>query len=223
MIGYFKKRFARKKRNYPDFWMAYAATFENGLPQSLKDIRFVVFDTETTGLDIEKDRILSIGVLSLQNDAIAVNQSFEVYLYQHFYHADNIAVHGILEDESKPRITELEAIQRSLAFIGNSVLVAHHAGFDRAMINKALKRHGLPKLKNKFLDTSALYKRTLIASPLLQKQEHYSLDELAEKFDIPTADRHTALGDAYITAIAFLNILGKLKRKGDFSVKGLLR
>ncbi len=223
MIRFFKNLFAKKKRNYPDFWMAYSATFENGIPESLNDIRFVVFDTETTGLDMEKDRILSIGALSLQNNTIYVNQSFEVYLYQHFYHAKNIAVHGILEEESKPQITELEAIQLSLAFIGNSVLVAHHAGFDRAMIDQALQRHGLPKLKNKFLDTSILYKRTLIASPLLQKQEQYSLDELAEKFDIPATDRHTALGDAYITAIAFLKILGKLKGKGNFSVKRLLK
>ncbi|WP_373516291.1 PolC-type DNA polymerase III [Pricia sp.] len=223
MIRSLKKWFRKGKRNYPDFWMAYAESFEVGLPETLNDIRFVVFDTESTGLDIENDRILSIGALSLRNNTIPVNQSFEVYLYQHFYHAKNIAVHGILEEESKPRITELEAIQLALAFIGNSVLVAHHAGFDRAMIDQALRRHGLPKLKNKFLDTSALYKRTLIASPLLQKQEQYSLDELAEKFDIPTTDRHTALGDAYITAIAFLKILGKLKGKGNFSVKGLLR
>ncbi len=223
MMRFLKKLFRKSKNNYPDFWKVYAESFEVGLPETLDEIRFVVFDTETTGFDIEKDRILSIGALSLQNNTITVDQSFEVYLYQHFYHAENIAVHGILKEESEPRITELEAIQLSLSFIGNSVLVAHHAGFDRAMIDQALKRHGLPKLKNKFLDTSALYKRTLIASPLLQKQEQYSLDELAEKFDIPTMDRHTALGDAYITAIAFLKILGKLKGKGSFSVKGLLR
>lgn len=223
MMRFLKKLFRIGKRNYPDFWMAYADQFDNQELKALSDLRFVVFDTETTGLDVEKDRVLSIGALSLQNDTIAVNQSFEVYLYQHFYHAGNIAVHGILEEESKPRITELETLCLFLDFIGNSVLVAHHAGFDRAMIDQALNRHGLPKLKNKFLDTSALYKRTLIASPLLQKQEQYTLDELAEKFDIPTTDRHTALGDAYITAIAFLNILGKLKGKGDFSVKWLLK
>lgn len=223
MMQFLQKWFRKGKKNYPDFWMAYAKSFDLRLPDTLNDIRFVVFDTETTGLDIEKDRILSIGALYLQNNAININQSFEVYLYQHFYHAKNIAVHGILQEESKPRITELEAIQLALAFIGNSVLVAHHAGFDRAMIDQALKRHGLPKLKNKFLDTSTLYKRTLIVSPLLQKQEQYSLDELAEKFDIPTTDRHTALGDTYITAIAFLKILGKLEGKKDFSLKGLLR
>ena len=91
------------------------------------------------------------------------------------------------------------------------------------MINHALKRHGMPKLKNRFLDTSALYKRSLIRSPLVKNQDQYSLDELAEKFDIPTQDRHTALGDAYITAIAFLKILGTLKEKGNFSVKHLLK
>ncbi len=223
MIRFLKNLFNKGKRNYPDFWMTYAATFINGTPKVLKDIRFVIFDTETTGLDIQKDRILSIGALALKNNTIAIHQSFEVYLYQHFYHAENVAVHGILEDESKPRITELEAIQLSLAFIGNSVLVAHHAGFDRAMINQAFKRHGLPKLKNKFLDTSELYKRTLIRSPLLNQQEQYSLDELAEKFDIPTTDRHTALGDAYITAIAFMKILEKLKEKAGFSVRRLLK
>lgn len=223
MMRFFKKLFRKGKRNYPDFWMGYADNFDNKVAKVLNDIRFVVFDTETTGFDIEKDRVLSIGALSLIDDTIAVNQSFEVFLYQHFYHAENIAVHCILEEESKPRITELEALCLFLDFIGNSVLVAHHAGFDRIMINQALKRHGLPKLKNKFLDTSVLYKRTLIASPLLQKQELYTLDELAEKFDIPTTDRHTALGDAYITAITFLKILGILKEKGNFSVKKLLR
>ncbi len=84
------------------------------------------------------------------------------------------------------------------------------------MINHALKRHGMPKLKNRFLDTSALYKRSLIRSPLVKNQDQYSLDELAEKFDIPTQDRHTALGDAYITAIAFLKILAHIKGEGKF-------
>lgn len=223
MMGFLTKIFGTRKRNYPDFWLAYADSFDQETFQALNAIRFVVFDTETTGLDMETDRMLSIGALSLQNDTIAVKQSFEVFLYQHFYHAENIAVHGILEEESKPRITELEALSLFLDFIGNSVMVAHHAGFDRAMIDQALKRHGLPKLKNKFLDTSALYKRTLITSPLLHQKEQYALDELAEKYDIPVMDRHTALGDAYITAIAFLNILGKLRAKGDFSVKMLLK
>jgi DNA polymerase-3 subunit epsilon len=99
--------------------------------------------------------------------------------------------------------------------------VAHHAGFDIGMINSALKRLGLPKLKNTPLDTGVLYKKTLLKSYLVQPKEHYSLDELAEKFLISKKDRHTALGDAYITALAFLKILVKIKEKKELSLRNL--
>ncbi|PKA99971.1 DNA polymerase-3 subunit epsilon [Flavobacteriaceae bacterium MAR_2009_75] len=219
MISFFKKR----KKNFPDFWVQYASKFETKLPTELQKVRFVVLDTETTGFDYDNDRILSIGALNLQNNTIAINQSFEVFLDQHFYHAKNIEIHGIMQEENKERITEIEALMFFLEFIEDSILVAHHAGFDIKMINEALKRHGMPNLKNKVLDTSILYKRTLIKSPLLIPQEQYTLDQLAEKFDISTKDRHTALGDAYITAIAFIKIVEKLKSTKNFSIKKLWR
>ncbi|SDL38399.1 3'-5' exonuclease [Kriegella aquimaris] len=215
--------FKKKKVHYPDFWYAYENSFKQKQATELKDVRFVVLDTETTGFDYGEDRMLSIGALALKDNTIAVGEAFEVFLDQYFYHAKNVQIHGILRDERKNRVTELEALQKFLAFVGNSVLVAHHAGFDITMLNCALRRHGMPKLLNKVLDTSTLYKRTLIQSPLLKKKEHYSLDELADKFNITKRDRHTALGDTYITAIAFLKILEKLKKKGKFSVKKLLK
>ncbi|MRH99234.1 3'-5' exonuclease [Kriegella sp. EG-1] len=218
-------RLFKKKKNVhlPDFWHDYEEAFNQKLPDNINEIRFVVLDTETTGFDYENDRILSIGALSLKNSTIIVSESFEVYLDQYFYHAANVEIHGILRDERKNCISELEAIQQFLKFLRNSVIVAHHAGFDMKMLNCALERYGLPKLQNKVLDTSYLYKKTLIYSPLLTRKEQYSLDELAEKFDIAKKDRHTALGDSYITAIAFLKIIEKLKKKSKFSLKKLMR
>lgn len=94
--------------------------------------------------------------------------------------------------------------------------------FDVNMINKALHRQGLPSLKNKLLDTVVLYKKSLLRSPLIEKKDHYSLDELADKFNISKKDRHTALGDAYITALLFLKIIKKLKEKtGQLKFKRL--
>ena len=88
------------------------------------------------------------------------------------------------------------------------------------MINAALKRNGLPKLKNKTLDTETLYIRTLLISAVVQRKERYTLDDLAKKFSISRKDRHTALGDAFITAIAFIRTIEKLKPK---KLKDLLR
>ena len=116
-------------------------------------------------------------------------------------------IHGLIQNEKIKTISESEALKNFLDYIGNSILVAHHAYFDITMLNHALKRMGLPKLKNRILDTGRLYKATRISSNLIDQEKRYSLDEIAESLNIDVTDRHTAAGDAYITAIAFLKIL----------------
>ena len=186
-------------------------------------VRFVVLDTETTGFDYTTDRILCIGAIVLQNNTIPINGSFEVFIQQEHYDQSTAKIHGILKEFVIDRPSELEALQLFLEFLGDSIIIAHHTIFDITMINRALERNGLPELKNKTLDTAVLYKKTLLVSNLLERKENYSLDELADKFDISKKDRHTAMGDAYITAIAFLKILNKLKEKQEITLKQLFK
>lgn len=190
---------------------------------TIEETRFVVLDTETTGFDYENDRILCIGALVLQNGTISIKESFEVYLEQDHYDKSTAQIHGILKAFVIQRPTELEALQQFLDFLGDSIIIAHHTIFDVTMINKALERNGLPQLTNKTLDTAYLYKRTLIQSHLFERKDHYTLDDLADKFDISKKDRHTALGDAYITAIAFLKIVKKLKEKKAVNLNQLFK
>ncbi|MEG3658642.1 3'-5' exonuclease [Arenibacter palladensis] len=215
--------FRKKVNNYPDYWLEYENSFKKKPIEDLNLARFVVLDTETTGFDYLNDRILCIGALSLVDKNIALNESLELFLKQEHYNAESAKIHGILKDGGASRISESAAMEELLRFLNNSIIVAHHAIFDITMINRALERNGLPRLKNKVLDTSNLYKKTLLNSNVFKKKEHYSLDELAEKFDISKKDRHTALGDAYITAIAFLKIRSRLKGKGQLRIKDLLK
>ena len=201
---------AAKSKILPDFWNAYKASFQPGLPKSVSETSFVVLDTETTGFDFKKDRILSIGALKIQNGVIKAKEAFEVFLKQTTFDAKTVEIHGILKKGKVEQISELEGLEILLNLLKNSVLVAHHVGFDVGMINMALMRNGLPKLMNPELDTSRLFHRSLRKSKR-SSNGHYSLDELSEHFNIPQTDRHTALGDAYITAIAFLHIAEKLK------------
>ena len=138
--------------------------------------RFVVLDTETTGFDYENDRILCIGAVVLQNYRIPIQESLEVYIQQEHYNKATAQIHGILRASVLNRPNELEGLQQFLDFLGDSIIVAHHTFFDVSMINKALERNGLPKLKNKTLDTAFLYKKTLLYSPLLVRKESYTLD-----------------------------------------------
>ncbi|MBU2996826.1 3'-5' exonuclease [Cellulophaga baltica] len=219
MFNFFKKTPA----DLPDYWKAYEKLFLQKTPDQLDEVRFVVLDTETTGFDYENDRVLCIGAIELINKNIPIKNGFEIYIHQEVYDKETAKIHGILKKGVIPRLTELEALKQFLAYLGNSIIIAHHAIFDITMLNKALERNGLPKLKNRYLDTSTLYKKTIIKSNLLYKKESYSLDDLADNFSISKKDRHTAMGDSYITAILFLKIVQKLKAKKEITLKYLFK
>lgn len=204
-----------------NFWKKEENLFDEHI--TIEETRFVVLDTETTGFDYENDRILCIGALVLQNGIINIQDSFELYIEQDHYDKSTAQIHGILKAFVIQRPSELEALQQFLTFLGDSIIIAHHTVFDVTMINKALERNGLPELSNKRLDTAILYKNTLIKSHLFERKDHYTLDDLADKFDISKKDRHTALGDAYITAIAFLKIVKKLKEKKIINLNHLFK
>ncbi|SHL16335.1 3'-5' exonuclease [Flavobacterium chilense] len=204
-----------------NFWKKEEEPFDENT--TIEETRFVVLDTETTGFDYDHDRILCIGALVLQNGTIAIQNSFEVYIEQDHYDKSTAQIHGILKDLLVKRPSELEVLQQFLDFLEDSIIIAHHTIFDITMINKALERNELPQLTNKTLDTAYLYKKTLIKSHLFERKDHYTLDDLADKFDISKKDRHTALGDAYITAIAFLKIVKKLKEKKHVNLNSLFK
>ena len=217
MFNWFKKQ----PENYPDFWKAYEEKFQEKKPAKVNNTRFVVFDTETTGFDYKKDRMLCIGAVTVRKNQVDVSETFEYYLKQEKFNPETVKIHGIIQNERIEQISEEEAIRKFLKFIGNSVLVAHHANFDITMVNAALRRMNLPKLQNRVLDTGALYRKTRLTSNLIDRNKNYSLDEIAETYNIDVKDRHTAAGDAFITAIAFLKILGRLDKNGNLLYKEL--
>lgn len=218
----------------PDFWTKYIEAFntekraagfwKNTLQtKELSKCRFVVFDTETTGLNYKKDRILSIGGTTVINNEISVLDSLELYIKQELYNPESAPIHGILKQGTFEKVNETTAIKKCLEFIGTDILVGHHISFDVAIINQSLKRYGLGKLKNKTLDTEILYKRLVHPINKTLQEKRYSLDELAEALKIPLHDRHTAAGDSLITAIAFIKIVHKLNSDGEMRLKHLFR
>lgn len=215
--------FRKKSIHLPAFWKSYEDLFKVPASKEFDELVFVVLDTETTGFSFDDDRILSIGAVTIRRETISVQEVFDLYLQQEKFNKDSVPIHGLLKNGQRVCISEVVVLERFLVYIGNAILVAHHAGFDTGMLNSALLRNGLPKLKNTILDTSDLYKKTLIKSYLIQPKTNYTLDELAEKFSISKKDRHTALGDAYITAVAFLKIIARLKEKRKFSLKMLTK
>lgn len=198
--------FKKIAKEYPKFWENYLNYFEKE-PNETIHKRYVVFDCETTGLHFKNDVILSIGAVAVIDHSVVVNDHLELYLKQDIYKSETAAIHGLLKEGKEEKIVEAEAIIRFLEFIKDSTLVGHHVSFDIEMINQALKRLDVGKLKNDSMDTDAMFQKF----KGLQEDQHSSLDELCKALKVEKSDRHTASGDAYITALLFLKLKNRLK------------
>lgn len=216
-----------QRKKYPNFWKEYLHCFDQTWSKHtpIEEIRFVVLDTETTGLDPQKDKMLSIAAAAVTDHQLVLQDSFECYLNQPVNTGVNAPVHGILKKAMAQGISEIEATQQFLEFCKDAVLVGHHVNFDLAMLNQALKTAGAGKLKNKSIDTAKLAIR--VEHPF----QHYSmeyqpgefgLDALSKRFNIPDEERHTAAGDVYITAILFLKLLARVQKRGNGTLGELL-
>ena len=217
------KWFNKSKTDYPDFWIDYLEHFKNIKKTPIQDTRFVAFDTETTGFDQKEDRVLSIGAVAFTGKTIPINDSLELYLEQEVFNPDTVEIHELMKSSAFDKISELEAIKTFLGYIKNDVLIAHHANFDKGMINEILSRHDLGKLKNKFIDTGVLFTKSKHVIYRENLKPHYSLDDLCKELNVPKVDRHTASGDALITAVIFLKILSRLDKRKHLQWEYLLK
>ena len=186
-------------KEYPEFWKTYLSKFEQ------KSKRYVVFTTETSGLNSEKDVILSIGSFAIINNKIHIGDSFESVLLQYKYFHDNgLSNEFILESKMK-KLSEPDAIHEFIDYIGNAVLIGHHVDFDVDMINSALVRLGCGRLKNEALDIDVMYRKLVDIN-----DKQFSLDELSEIFKLPKNYRNSPSEDAYTIALLFLKLKKKL-------------
>ncbi len=191
-------------------WSDKAGALED---RPLAELSYTVFDTETTGLDpAGGDEIIQIGATRIVNGRLLKHESFEQLIDpRRPLDPASIAVHHITPEmlEGQPTIAEvLPAFHR---FAHDTVLVAHNAAFDMRFLQ--LKEE---KLRIRFdqpvLDT------LLLAAFLLPNQEH-SLEALALYFGVRVFGRHTALGDALVTAEIFLKMIPLLAEKGVITLR----
>lgn len=186
-------------KEYPEFWKNYLSKFET------KSNRYVVLSTETSGLSLVKDVILSIGSFAVIDDKIIIGDSFETVIAQYkFFHDNGISNEFTIETKMN-KLAEPEGIKAFVDFIGNSVLVGHHIDFDVEMINVALERLECGRLKNEALDIDVMYRKL---KDLNSKQ--FSLNELCNIYKIPQSDRNSSSEDAYKIALLFLKLKSRL-------------
>lgn len=176
----------------------------------LSDLTFAVFDTETTGLLPHKDHVVQLGALRVLRGRIVDGEALNVLVDPGTpIPAASTKVHGITDTmvQGAPDIAE---VSRSFHhFCRDAVIVAHNAPFDMAFLRREAKRLELT-WDHPVLDT------VLLSAVLFGASVPHTLDALCERLDvtIPTALRHTALGDARATAEVLCKMLPMLEARG---------
>ena len=182
--------------------------------------RYVVVDVETSGLNMKTDRLISIGAVALVDGRIDFADAFAVILRQDQVSSDaNILIHGIGGSAQSEGIDPATALLAFLGYIGKAPLVAYHAFFDRAMIEKAMRQYLGVALAQTWIDLAWVLPSLF---PDLTSARA-NLDDWLNLFAIENIMRHNAVSDAYATAKLLQVAISAGNQRGVASPAGLLR
>jgi len=180
----------------------------------LAELAYTVFDTETTGLNpAGGDAIIQLGAARIVNGKLLRQETFEQLVDPGRRIPEaSIPIHGISQDmvTGKPHIAQVLPVFH--AYAQDTVLVAHNAAFDMRFLQLQEAATGIV-FHQPVLDTLLL---SAVVHPL---QDSHRLEAIAERFNITVLGRHTALGDALVTAEIWLRLIPLLQEQGIHTLR----
>jgi DNA polymerase-3 subunit epsilon len=187
----------------------------------LSELRCVVVDVESTGLDPSIDHLIAIGAVTVEGGTIRLGSGFELVLRQTQASARaNILIHGIDGTTQLAGLDPVAALIRFLDYAKRAPLVGYHADFDRMMINRAASMGLGYAPPADWLDLAYLAP-ALLGEPGMNLPQ--GLDQWALRFGIENHARHNALSDALATAQLLQIVLARAKAAGLATLGDLQR
>lgn len=179
-----------------------------------KKIIEIVLDTETTGLDYTKEKMVEFAAVRLENGKIKDEFQTLINPKQHI-RKSSIAIHGITQEMVEDAPLEEEIMPKILEFMGDYPIVAHNAIFDYQFLNEACVRVTGRELENARIDTQQMFKE------VYPDIESHGLDNLTKKFDVELVNHHRAMADTMGLALAYPKLKKLYLQKYDWEVKQL--
>jgi len=157
--------------------------------------RYVAVDVETTGADMHRDHLVSIGAVAIEQGLISLSRCFEVVVRQERSSStDNILIHRIGGQRQLAGVDRRQALVAFLEYLDHAPLVAFRAAFDRTVIDRALEEDLGLRTMNRWIDMAE------VLAALFPDNPYTSLDDWLVALHIPVLGRHDALADALATA-----------------------
>ncbi len=179
-----------------------------------KKIIEIVLDTETTGLDYTKEKMVEFAAVRLENGKIKDEFQTLINPQQHI-RKSSMAIHGITQEMVADAPTEEEAMPKILEFIGDYPIVAHNCIFDYTFLNEASLRTAGKELTNARIDSQQMFKEVY---PDLFS---HGLEALTNKFNVELHNHHRAMADTMGLALAYPKLKKLYLQKYDWEMKQL--
>ena len=179
------------------------------------DDEWVAIDCETTGLDVRRDEIISIGAVRIKGSRLLTSQRLELIVRpERRLKVDSMRVHHLRESDVAQGLPPQQAMRRLLDFIGSRPLVGYYLEFDVAMLNREIWPMLGVRLPQKKIEVSALYYDHKLRQLRPEERAHADIDlrfaTLMNDLGLPLRPAHDALNDAVMAGLAFV----KLRRLG---------
>ena len=185
----------------------------------LPDIPYVVFDTETTGLEPARDELVQIAAVRVVNGRMVAGEAIDTLVNpgRSIPHQAS-RVHGITDAQVADAPAIPDGVRRLHGFAQDAVLVAHNAPFDLVFLKRQEAAIGA-RFDHPVVDT------VLLSAVLFGTNETHSLDAVCDRLgiEIPAERRHTALGDAEATAAALCTMIPMLQGRGFTTLREVLQ
>ncbi|MCS7170869.1 MAG: 3'-5' exonuclease [Aquificaceae bacterium] len=195
----FLKRFIAKKLRQ-DIWDTF--NWEIDPEERIENVCFVVFDTETTGLDLKKDEPISIGAVKIEGLRIDLSKSYYALIKPTGKYGDSVKVHGITPHKLERAKDGKEVCLDFLKYARGCILSGYFVHIDVAMLKKLVEGEC----------GGIFYPPTLDLLDMIEKKDKIpTLEELLKSYKMPTSVFHNALEDAYMTALLLLRFLKEIK------------
>lgn len=179
-----------------------------------KKIIEIVLDTETTGLDYTKEKMVEFAAVRLENGKIKDEFQTLINPQQHI-RKSSIAIHGITQEMVEDAPTEEEVMPKIIEFIGDYPIVAHNAIFDYTFLNEASLRVFGKEISNPRVDTQQMFKE------IYPDLESHGLEALTNKFHVELTNHHRAMADTMGLALTYPELKKLYLQKYDWEVKQL--
>ncbi|CAM4064744.1 3'-5' exonuclease [Flavobacterium antarcticum] len=185
-----------KNKKYPEFWNTYLQLQEE------KSARYVTLSVQTTGLNPQKDVILTIGCVAVVNNELVIRDSFEIILLQYIYNHDNGFSNEFIIESKMPKSPQSEGLQKLVEYIGNATIIGHRVDFDLEIIYVGLEKMDCGKLRNEAFDLEIMFKKWKESSD----DKKFTIEEIAQALKLPKNDTDSTIEEAYAMGLCFLKL-----------------